>query len=80
MGSVRSIRVRIMTDLSYEEKFILEKLKENGGNLGYKQLQELCANEFEGVRLVLKKMKEKGLVEFDGMIPGFSADITLTIQ
>jgi hypothetical protein len=69
-----------MTDLSYEEKFILEKLKENGGNLGYKQLQELCANEFEGVRLVLKKMKEKGLVEFDGMIPGFSADIRLTIQ
>ncbi|MBD3212506.1 MAG: hypothetical protein GF311_07845 [Candidatus Lokiarchaeota archaeon] len=69
-----------MTDLSYEENFILKKLKENDGSLGYKQLQELCANEFEGVRLVLKKMKEKGLVDFDGMIPGFSADITLTAE
>lgn len=66
-----------MAELSREEKFILERLKENNGALGYKELQDLCANEFEGVRLVLKKMKEKNLVDYDGMIPGFSADIKL---
>ncbi len=67
-----------MENTSNEEKFILEKLKENNGKLGYKALQELCANEFEGVRLILKKMKEKGLVDYEGVIPGFSAEITLT--
>lgn len=66
-----------MTELSYEENFILEKLKENEGSLGYKKLQDMCANEFEGVRLVLKKLKEKELVDFEGMIPGFSAEIKL---
>ena len=64
--------------LSEEEKFIYDKLKENDGKLGYKALQELCADEFEGVRLILKKMKEKGLVSYDGVIPGFSAEIILT--
>ena len=64
-------------ELSVEEKFIYDKLKENDGKLGYKALQELCAEEFEGVRLILKKMKEKGLVSYEGMIPGFSAEITL---
>ena len=64
-------------ELSVEEKFIYEKLKEKNGKLGYKALQELCGNEFEGVRLILKKMKEKGLVSYEGMIPGFSAEITL---
>jgi hypothetical protein len=63
--------------LSVEEKFIYEKLKENDGKLGYKALQELCADEFEGVRLILKKMKEKGVVSYEGMIPGFSAEIVL---
>lgn len=64
-------------ELSVEEKFIYEKLKENDGKLGYKALQELCGDEFEGVRLILKKMKEKGLVSYEGMIPGFSAEIIL---
>ena len=64
--------------LSVEEKFIYDKLKENDGKLGYKALQDLCADEFEGVRLILKKMKEKGLVSYDGVIPGFSAEIILT--
>ena len=64
-------------ELSAEEKFIYEKLKENDGKLGYKALQELCGDEFEGVRLILKKMKEKGLVSYEGMIPGFSAEIIL---
>lgn len=66
--------------LSSEEKFILKMLKEksvDGKSLNYKDLQNLCANEFEGVRLILKKMKGKQLVDFDGMIPGFSSVISL---
>ena len=65
-----------MEGLSEEEKFIYEKLKEKG-NINYKELQQSCEDEFEGVRLILKKMKEKGLVSYEGMIPGFSAEITL---
>ena len=66
-----------MENLSDEEKFIFHKLKENDGTLNYKTLQNLCEDQFEGVRLILKKMKEKGLVDYEGMIPGFSAEITL---
>ncbi len=66
-----------MSELSLEEQFIIEKLKEKEGKLKYKELQTLCENEFEGVRLILKKLKEKGIVEYKGMIPGFSAEIEL---
>ncbi len=66
-----------MSELTEEENFIIEKLKEKGGKLNYKELQTLCQNEFEGVRLILKKLKEKGFVEYEGMIPGFSAEIEL---
>ena len=66
-----------MTDLTEEENFILEKLKEKGGRLNYKELQILCEDQFEGVRLILKKLKEKGFVDYEGMIPGFSAEIEL---
>jgi hypothetical protein len=66
-----------MSELTHEEKFIIEKLKENKGRLNYKELQTLCQDEFEGVRLILKKLKEKGLVDYEGMIPGFSAGIEL---
>ena len=47
------------------------------GNVYYKALQDYCAEEFEGVRLILKKLKEKGIVDYEGVIPGFSAEITL---
>lgn len=67
-----------MEQLSKEEQFIIEKLKENDGNLNYRKLQDLCAEEFEGVRLILKKLKEKVLVDYDGVIPGFPAQIVLT--
>ena len=67
-----------MEQLSDEEQFIIEKLKENDGNLNYRKLQDLCAEEFEGVRLILKKLKEKGFVDYEGIIPGFSAEIVLT--
>ena len=67
-----------MEQLSKEEEFIIEKLKENDRSLDYRKLQDLCAEEFEGVRLILKKLKEKGLVDYEGVIPGFSAQIVLT--
>lgn len=66
-----------MSEFTPEEKFIIEKLKENKGKMNYKQLQTLCQDEFEGVRLILKKLKEKGIVDYEGMIPGFSAEIEL---
>ena len=66
-----------MDELSVEEKFIIENLKENGGELKYKELQTLCQEEFEGVRLILKKLKEKQIVSYEGVIPGYSADIKL---
>lgn len=67
-----------MEQLSKEEQFIIEKLKENDGSINYRELQDLCAEEFEGVRLILKKLKEKGFVDYEGIIPGFSAQIVLT--
>ena len=66
-----------MSELSHEEKFIIEKLKEKEGKLNYRDLQILCQDEFEGVRLILKKLKDKGIVDYEGMIPGFSAKIEL---
>ena len=66
-----------MVDLSVEEKFIIEKLTENGGDLNYKELQILCQEEFEGVRLILKKLKEKQIVNYEGVIPGYSAEIKI---
>ena len=66
-----------MSDLSIEEEFIIKKLKENGRRLNYKVLQTLCQEEFEGVRLILKKLKEKEIVKYEGLIPGYSAEIEL---
>ena len=66
-----------MSEITDEEKFIIEKLKEKGGKLNYKELQILCEDQFEGVRLILKKLKEKGIVDYEGMIPSFSAEIEL---
>jgi len=66
-----------MSELSIEEEFIVKKLKEYGGKMNYKELQTLCQEEFEGVRLILKKLKEKKLVYYEGVIPGYSAEIEL---
>jgi DNA-binding Lrp family transcriptional regulator len=66
-----------MVELSAEEKFIIEKLQENGKELNYKELQTLCQEEFEGVRLILKKLKEKQIISYEGVIPGYSAVIKL---
>lgn len=67
-----------MSELTPEEKFIIDVIKEKEDKkINYKELQSACENEFEGVRLILKKLKEKGIVTFDGMIPGFSSVIEL---
>jgi hypothetical protein len=71
------IRTIIMVEFSVEEKFIIDQLKENGGELDYKELQTLCQEEFEGVRLILKKLKEKQIVRYEGVIPSYSAKIKL---
>ena len=57
---------------------LIKEHGEDGKSIVYKQLQILCGDLFEGVRLLLKTMKGKGLLDFEGMIPGFSAVITLT--
>lgn len=66
-----------MPELSIEEEFIIKTLKEKGGKLNYRELQTLCQEEFEGVRLILKKLKEKNIVSYEGIIPDYSADIEL---
>ena len=63
--------------LNEHENFIVELLKINGNKMNYRDIQTACENEFEGVRLILKSLKEKGYVFFDGMIQGFSSEIEL---
>lgn len=64
-------------DISWEEDFIIKRLKENNNKMGYRALQSISEEQFEGLRLILKKLKEKGVIDYEGNIPGFSADITL---
>ena len=64
-------------ELTDDEKFLLNTIKKNGNKMGYKELNEICGERFEGVRLILKKLKEAGYVNFDGMIPSFSSTIEL---
>ena len=66
-----------MVGLNEQEQFIVDLLKDNDNKMNYKDIQIACENEFEGVRLFLKSLKEKGYVFFDGVIPGFSSEIEL---
>jgi len=63
--------------LNEHEQFLIDLLKSNDNKMNYKDIQQACENEFEGVRLILKALKEKGYVFFDGVIPGFSSEIEL---
>ncbi len=45
--------------------------------MGFKELNEKCADKFEGCRLILKKLKEQGMVSFDGVVPAFGGKIKL---
>ena len=65
-------------DYDTEYKEMVNVLKEHGGELDYKTLNETLADKFEGVRLRLKTMKEKGIVDFEGIIPSFNSTIKLT--
>lgn len=65
----------IDAESEYDE--ILKVLQEHGGELDYKTLNETLADKFEGIRLRLKTMKEKGLVDFEGIVPSFSSIIRL---
>ena len=67
-----------MVELNDNEKFVIEKLKENDNKMSYKTLQTACEDKFEGLRLILKKLKEAGIVNFEGIIPTFSSEITLS--
>ena len=68
-----------MEHIDYEAEYeeIMNVLKEHGGELDYKTLNETLADKFEGVRLRLKTMKEKGLVDFEGVVPSFNSKIKL---
>ena len=68
------------TNLSHEENFIIGIVKDNGNSMNYKSLQMACENEFEGVRLILKKLKDKGFIDYEGNIPGFNSEIKLVMD
>jgi len=66
-------------DLSENEKFVIELLKGQENNkMGYKDMQDACEEKFEGLRLVLKTLKEKGIVNYSGVMPGYSSEIKLS--
>ncbi|MHA1729362.1 MAG: hypothetical protein ACTSWY_11600 [Promethearchaeota archaeon] len=67
----------MMLDLNERERFVVSLLTTNNDQMNYKERQTACDNKFEGVRLILKKLKEKGYITFDGVIPGFSSVIQL---
>ncbi len=67
----------LVKDLSNEERYILYKLQEHKDQLDYKTLMSYCEEKFEGLRLILKKLKDKGIVEYDGAIPSFKSEIKL---
>ena len=46
--------------------------------MNYKDLQAACDDKFEGLRLVLKTLKGKGVVNYEGAMPGFSSEIKLS--
>ena len=68
-----------MEPIDYESEYeeIVKVLEEHEGELDYKTLNETLADKFEGIRLRLKTMKEKGIVDFEGVVPSFNSIIRL---
>ena len=64
-------------DHEAEYRAIIEVLRDHQGEIEYKSLNEILADQFEGIRLRLKTMKEKGLVDFEGVVPAFDSVIRL---
>jgi len=69
---------KLHIDYEAEYREIIDVLKKNGGEMAYRDLNEKLADRFEGIRLRLKTMKEKGLVDFDGVVPSFNSVIRIT--
>lgn len=66
-----------MSELTEDQKFLLQTLQKNGGKMVYDDLNKICSEKFEGVRLILKKLKGLGYVNYPGVIPMFGAVIEL---
>ena len=68
-----------MEPIDYEAEYeeIKRVLQEHQGELDYRTLNEILADKFEGIRLRLKTMKEKGFVDFEGVVPAFDSKIRL---
>lgn len=64
-------------ELNENEKFLVKTLQDNGGKMNYKELNNICSEKFEGVRLILKKLKQNEIVQYDGVIPMFDSIIEL---
>ncbi|MFX1538489.1 MAG: hypothetical protein ACFFDI_30220 [Promethearchaeota archaeon] len=63
--------------LSFEEDLIIKTLQKYRGVMSYKQLNDILSEKFEGVRLILKRLKDEGLIDFEGIIPAFDSEIRL---
>lgn len=68
---------KTMLEFSTEERYIVDKLQEHNKIIDYKTLVTYCEEKFEGVRLICKKLKDKGVIEYEGVLPGFSSEIKL---
>ncbi|MHA1797662.1 MAG: hypothetical protein ACTSVY_04365 [Candidatus Helarchaeota archaeon] len=66
-----------MSELTEDERFLLNTIKENDDKIGYKELNNICSENFEGVRLILKKLKGMNFVDYEGVIPMFDSIIKL---
>ncbi len=62
-------------ELPDNERAVLTIIREEG-DLIYRRLSEIAADEIEGMRLACKNLKAKGLIRFDGIFPGFETTIT----
>nr|MDO8116963.1 hypothetical protein [Candidatus Sigynarchaeota archaeon] len=56
---------------------VVKILRDHGGKMKYSDLNTIFSEKFEGLRLVLKKMKETGNVDFDGDMPSTTSLIKL---
>jgi len=66
-----------MVELTNDDKFLLKVLKDHGNQMGYKELNDICSEKFEGVRLILKKLKSLGFVDYEGIMPMFNSVIKM---
>ena len=68
---------QLLQEVTKEERIVALYLSENDKKLDYRKLLELCEDKLDGLRLILNKMKEKGIIDYEGMMAGFSSKIFL---